>query len=165
MAAGLAKEDALHNLAKTIAKLSPLHAPNPQSPASRACATACDALQKTWIIPKNTACPCGLANRPAASSASSTGVLGQAVAHLNMPEILATPVPCQPATHLRKTWIIPKNTACPCGLANRPTANSASSTGVPGQAVAHLNMPEILATPVPRYSHCPNCERRRSRWW
>jgi hypothetical protein len=56
-----------------------------------ACATACDALQKTWSFPRNTACPCGLANRPAASSASSTGVLGQAVAHLDMPGIFATP--------------------------------------------------------------------------
>jgi hypothetical protein len=57
------------------------------------CATACGALRKTWIFPKNTACPCGLANRPAASSASSAGVLGQAVAHINMPGIPATPDP------------------------------------------------------------------------
>jgi ABC-type uncharacterized transport system permease subunit len=46
-------------------------------------------------------------------------------------------------------------TACPCGLANRPTASSASSTGILGQAVAHLNMPGSFATPSSGRSAVP----------
>jgi hypothetical protein len=68
--------------------------------------------RKTRIFPKNTACPCGLTDRPAASSASSTGVHGQAVARLDMPGILAAPSECRSGnqrsrsrTYRRPTWI------------------------------------------------------------